>query len=258
MRSDTEMLVRESSMASKVENTSYVPIKLWPPVPADRYGKRPCQARQGKGVDYASCTDTNTSIQSRLFCNGCACEWRVCTVCSVQHDRSDEIRNIDPKTGLCPFHASNGRDAKRPPALEEIPRYRKLDMSVLSSRPAVVSEEGEDDSSTATSTDSANSNTPAASTSEEERLSEYALGIRTFVPRQKLIIKYLGEGMSRQQIAEILKSKAGTINITLLQMAAVLGIPHDGMGSKADYMASVFARIHQHAIKKSMNEKPDV
>jgi DNA-binding NarL/FixJ family response regulator len=131
-------------------------------------------------------------------------------------------------------------------------------MSVLSNRPAVISEEGQNENATATSADPANSNTSTASGSEEERLSEYASGIRTFVPRQRLIIKYLGEGKSRQQIAELLNSKAGTVGTTILQMAAVLGIPHDGMGSKADYMASVLGRVHRYAIKNSQDEKPDI
>jgi hypothetical protein len=89
----------------------------WPPKPDQTEGKPACKATAST-VTYELCTSISTSARNRA-CRGCPCNWRICTACVVQRARGPDIRNINPETGLCAFHAEKGREAIRPIQQEE-------------------------------------------------------------------------------------------------------------------------------------------
>jgi DNA-binding NarL/FixJ family response regulator len=204
----------------------------WPSEPANKSGKRPCRAAGGNLVTHGICQSINQSA-SNYLCKGCPCEWRVCSSCFLQRVTAADIRDIDPVTGLCIWHTEKGAAAIRPSDAE---RPWKLP-SISAAQELVVIEEDEEED--------------APKALDQEQLAAYTvIAKERFSQRRLLIMHYLSNGVERTEIAKLLKTKAGPLNSTILDMAYVLGVDTNGARESKTGSASVVLVQLYHYMKE--------
>jgi len=237
------------SHPTTAQNSIYV-ADTWPPLHPVQV-EQVCQATGKRKVSYAMCTALNTSPARNRVCRGCACIWRVCIACNLQHATASDMRDIDPKTGLCPFHTAHGVAAVRPPK-EELASLPSRDSIAVSAhqRPLIAedasedaSEENEQENSKATYLPpqkiSVVHNSQYRTDFSPEVLCQYAKDARArFISRRIRVMRYLAADLEADDIALLLESTTGSIKAGILLMGNVLSIPYPENG----ILKSEFAR----------------
>lgn len=207
-----------------------LPENKWPVRAQVNTGSYPCRATNGRPVDYDFCTKVTTSCAQNQICHGCECPWRICFACVMERTPGDEIRNIDPQTGLCPDHG-------KIPEYQQIAAKRRViplrpEKKVVP-RPAVAS---------GTIADNANLSDPMYMFGEEE-LRRIGMEVRRrLTPHRRDVALQLTEGKSREAIAEAKSISVNALNGMLFQIGARLRFSVNDMpGLKSDNIAKVLA-----------------
>lgn len=86
----------------------------WPPNPPDTTGTFVCRVMGKSQIGYKDCTDITASPNRSQKCGSCTSAWRICIVCAVQRASHGMMRQVNPVTGMCPFHDAHGVHAVAP------------------------------------------------------------------------------------------------------------------------------------------------
>lgn len=162
-----------------------------------------------------------------------------------------DIRDIDPVTGLCAFHTTNGPATIRP-SDKEMP-WKRPSISAVKEAPPPETDDEDDEEAL---------DQPEAA--DEETLAAQALFAKEhFTERRLLIMKALADELDRTAIARLVKTNTNTLNGSIRNAALALGIDSSIVrGRKGAYFAEVLIQLCRYmekegfAFPKQASESP--
>jgi len=206
------------------------PAETWPPQ-SQVAGLFACRATGGSTIGYTLCTQINASPQRSRNCSGCACPWRICIACTIQHVTADDIRDIDPKSGLCAWHVQHGSSAIRPSTELSPARIRIAVRSIHAEVPGPEEEQNVG--------------------GENELIKKYARTAQVaFTPLMRRILELLHQGEDVRGICHSLNITDPRVRTVISQMGKTLGISIEGKGRmKTAHISSVLAQVQTQLLR---------